>query len=829
MAERSVMKGRNVKYGEGYCTDLETIRKQEYPQIKKTIYLDHAGTTLYAKSMIDSFSQEMVSNLFGNPHSMSLSSQRSTKRIEEVRRRALDFFNADPDDYDLVFVANATSAIKLVGESLRELGPQGFWYGYHVDSHTSLVGVRELAKMGYQCLRDDDVDNWISNLDSDRSGTPQLLAFPAQSNLNGRRLPIRWCKEIRAAASEGRMNVFSLLDASSLVSTAPLHVSECAPDFVAVSFYKIFGFPDLGALIVRKSAARALEKRKFFGGGTVNMVLVSDLPWHAKKTMAVHERLEDGTLPFHSIIALDTAFHAHKRLYGSMANISAHTGLLAKRLYERLSSMTHFNHTKVCQIYQSSYGNPSLQGPIIAFNLKNSQGGWIPKTDIERLAAARDIQLRSGSVCNPGGTASCLGWKDADLRRHYAAGLRCGDSHDVLDGRPTGIVRVSLGAMTNVTDINAFIQFIEEVYVEKAPPVVPSAFALASSMCVGSRYFVESLTVFPIKGCGAFQIPEDVNWEITRHGLAWDQEWCLVHEKTGKVLDRNAYPQMALIHPAIYPSRGVLCISDGLNSKEHQLSIEIPLDLEEITVSPANVAGFGSEEKKPLHSHISFLTSTFLYKILGVRCTLVRTSSRKVQQRRLPRPTETCRSRMLRLFRIQSSEPDFVAVNHDNNRRSHLLLDDSARIMVPRKSGIQRIACPSGATATNAQQRSALDNAVTPDMFRANIVVAERSMHEKNAQVPQLQQDQWSSIRIGQDFVNFDVLKGIQSSLNRRHEQTKGVGLGKSPLRVMIRQVDGSILLGRYTVSPPEGCLSGDWRHPTIAVRDAVLPVLENE
>ncbi|CAG8885656.1 unnamed protein product [Penicillium egyptiacum] len=59
----------------------------------------------------------MMSNLYGNPHSRSSSSQRSTKLIDDVRLRALAFFNAGPDEYDLVFVANATSAIKLVAES----------------------------------------------------------------------------------------------------------------------------------------------------------------------------------------------------------------------------------------------------------------------------------------------------------------------------------------------------------------------------------------------------------------------------------------------------------------------------------------------------------------------------------------------------------------------------------------------------------------------------------------------------------------------------------------------------------------------------------------
>jgi molybdenum cofactor sulfurtransferase len=511
----------------------------------ETTYLDYAGTTPYAKSMIESFSRDLTSNLFGNPHSMSLSSQNSTQRTDDIRVRMLRFFNADPDEFDLVFVANATAGIKLVADSLRDFDHRGFWYGYHIDAHTSLVGVRELAEMGYQCFHsDNEMEAKISELASDQSKAPRLLAYPAQSNMNGRRLPIRWCEQIRSAANESGGNVYTLLDAASLVSTAPLDLgpSASAPDFTVLSFYKIFGFPDLGALIVRKSAARAFERRKYFGGGTVDMVLATGVQWHAKKESSIHERLEDGTLPFHSIIALDAALDTHERLFGSMANISAHTGFLAKEVHDRLSSLAHFNERKVCQIYQSrgsAYDNFNAQGPIIAFNLCNSRGEWVPKTEVEKLATVQNVQIRTGSVCNPGGTASSLGWTGAELRHHYSAGLRCGDSHDVLGGRPTGILRVSLGAMTNMKDIDSLINFIEEFYVEKIPPIIALDPPMGDNEVVAPHFYVESLAVFPIKSCGPFKIPEGRRWEVKKEGLAWDREWCLIHQGTGAALNQK--------------------------------------------------------------------------------------------------------------------------------------------------------------------------------------------------------------------------------------------------------------------------------------------------
>lgn len=112
----------------------------------------------------------MNSNLYGNPHSHSPSSMLSTDRIESTRLQALKFFKADPQHFDLIFVANATAAIKLVMDCIHNYSQSqgGFWYGYHSDSHTSLVGIRELADQGSRCFHSDaEVENWLSDRSMD--------------------------------------------------------------------------------------------------------------------------------------------------------------------------------------------------------------------------------------------------------------------------------------------------------------------------------------------------------------------------------------------------------------------------------------------------------------------------------------------------------------------------------------------------------------------------------------------------------------------------------------------------------------------------------------
>jgi len=118
---------------------------------------------------------------------------------------------------------------------------------------------------------------------------------------------------------------------------------------------------------VRKDSGHILQWRKYFGGGTVDMVLCVQAAWHARKDYTtddhyeLHDQLEDGTLPFHSIIALGIALDVHEQLYGSMHRISAHTAYLIKSLFDGLSSLAYPDGRPLCSIYHDAaavYGMP---------------------------------------------------------------------------------------------------------------------------------------------------------------------------------------------------------------------------------------------------------------------------------------------------------------------------------------------------------------------------------------------------------------------------------------------------------------------------------------
>ena len=108
---------------------------------------------------------------------------------------------------------------------------------------------------------------------------PRPLCFPAQSNFSGVKHPLAL---IAQAQSLGWR---VLLDAAAYVPTNALDLQQLSPDFVVMSFYKMFGYPTgVGCLLVRNETLARL-RRPWFGGGTVNFATVQGRSEHEGKEL----------------------------------------------------------------------------------------------------------------------------------------------------------------------------------------------------------------------------------------------------------------------------------------------------------------------------------------------------------------------------------------------------------------------------------------------------------------------------------------------------------------------------------------------------------------
>ena len=705
-------------------------------------FVDHAGTTPYPKSLIEEYSQDLLTNLLGNPHSGSSSSQYTTKRIDNIRVQVLGLFNANPDDFDVVFVPNATAAIKLVAECLRD-HPDGFWYRYHRDSHTSLVGLREVATMGHDCFESADMAVWLDGKDGLGAGSRAdglgLIGYPAQSNLNGHRLPLDWIAKIRDTSRQSGQKVFTLLDAAAQLSTSYLDLGDPtrAPDFTALSFHKIFGFPDLGALLVRKESGHVLRQKRYFGGGTVDVVSCKGEPWHMKKVGPLHQLLEDGTLPFHSIVALETAMRVQKRLFGSQEQISRQTTYLSHRLYSSLIALRHGNGSPVCAVYKdpvSSYGDSRTQGPMTAFNLRNSLGQWISLAEVEKLAVIKKIHLRSGGLCNPGGTASYLSLNAEQLKRNYSNGQRCDEGSGHSEVFPTGILRVSLGAVSTLDDITALLEFIKEFFVCSVPEI-PNKLKRVLSL---PQFYIETLTIFPIKSCAGWQVPKNVPWIIKPEGLAWDREWCLLHQGNHTSLSQKRYPKMALIRPDLDLANGLLRIRyHGSLPSSNPSEICVPLH-----TNPKEYRRYSSSKNPPTYKvcgdifeadiYTSNEISDFLTRVLDIPCHLARFSpDGHGSSMRYSKP---------HLITAQQSRRKQLSLTPPTSPAHRLLLSNESPILVISRSSLNRL-------NESIKAKSPAGKAASAKVFRANIEIAEDPQKSPGLEQPFIE-DSWQHMTI---------------------------------------------------------------------------------
>jgi selenocysteine lyase/cysteine desulfurase len=108
------------------------------------------------------------------------------------------------------------------------------------------------------------------------------------------------------------------------------------------------------------------------------------------------------------------------------------------------------------------------RGATIAMNFYDSTEKIIDHRRVEQAAAKRQISLRSGCFCNPGGGETALRLSKSELigcfRQHGEVNSRFTqeDFRHCVDSKETGAVRISLGIVSNFEDVRRFVEFAGE-------------------------------------------------------------------------------------------------------------------------------------------------------------------------------------------------------------------------------------------------------------------------------------------------------------------------------------------------------------------------------
>jgi selenocysteine lyase/cysteine desulfurase len=440
------------------------LRRTEYGRLDADghVYLDYTGGSLHAARQIDAHAELLRSHVLGNPHSENPTSLASGALLERARDVVCEFFHAPRDEYLCIFTANASAALRLVGESYP-FGPHGT-FALTFDNHNSVNGIREFARRKESRidyvpvvapeLRVDRV-RMRESLGSADPSAHNLFAFPAQSNYSGVQHPLTLVEEAREAGWD------VLVDAAAFAPTNRFDVGLVRPDFATCSFYKIIGYPTgVGCLLMRRDRVAQME-RPWFAGGTVTIASVQGDGHHLDRDEAA---FEDGTVDYLNLPALEAGLR-HLEHVGRDA-IHERVGALTSWLLDALAALRHTNGRPVVYIHGPT--DTAERGGTVTFVVHDRDGRQVDERKIEALAGRRRISLRTGCFCNPGAGEVAHRLDAGDLTKWFQRDqpisyLEFRDRLAREHGRRVGAIRVSLGVASNFADVHRFMCFMQSL------------------------------------------------------------------------------------------------------------------------------------------------------------------------------------------------------------------------------------------------------------------------------------------------------------------------------------------------------------------------------
>lgn len=248
---------------------------------------------------------------------------------------------------------------------------------------------------------------------------------------------------------------------AAYLATGTLDLSVIQPEFLIISFYKLFGYPTgVGCLIAKRSALPRLN-RPWFSGGTIRAVTVG-VQGH---DMGADEcAFEDGTLNFLSIP--DIIFGLDWLASIGLQVIAVRVRCLTSWFLDRLRDLEHSDGSPMAMIYGPK--DARERGGSVTFNFLDAVGKVVDERLVAAESAIARISLRTGCFCNPGAAENAFGLGAADLQGlRYARGRPLEELLEIMGMPSGGAVRVSFGLVSNVADVDRFFQWAENTYKDR--------------------------------------------------------------------------------------------------------------------------------------------------------------------------------------------------------------------------------------------------------------------------------------------------------------------------------------------------------------------------
>lgn len=362
---------------------LEEIRKQ-FPALsahvygKPLVYLDNAATAMRPQSVVDTWSQSVLTGNANIHRAVHYLAGVATEAYEGARDGVQAFINASSRE-EIVFTSGATAAVNLVAFSFGEafIGEGDEVIVSTVEHHSNIVPWQLLCERKKAVLKVLDIrENGtlaVEQLEKLLSQRTKIVAISHISNVLGLVNPVREIAQICHAHG-----VPVLVDGAQGIVHEPVDVQALDCDFYVFSGHKLYAATGTGVLYGKRKWLDAMPP--YMGGGE----MIKSVSFAQTTFAPLPEKFEAGTQNFNGAPTLVPAIRFAQEARANAA-VQAEQAAITEYVYTKL--------TKDERI--TLYGTSREQKiPLFSFAVKGAH-----HEDLALIMDKMGVALRSGQMC----------------------------------------------------------------------------------------------------------------------------------------------------------------------------------------------------------------------------------------------------------------------------------------------------------------------------------------------------------------------------------------------------------------------------------------------
>ncbi|CAN8072525.1 unnamed protein product [Agarophyton chilense] len=454
--------------------------------------------------------------------------------LRRARKALSGFLHDSKQNHFIVFTSGTTASFELLADRLPWSSNSTFIC--HTHAHNSLLGLRNIAISNGAKFVSFNTEEFGSVLNQE--GRPSskdsfaVFAFPGECNLTGSRYPLEWVSLVKkfGVLNYSPSQVITLVDTAKLVATGSFSLDD-NPDIDALVFslYKLSAtHTGLGALIIRNKSLlhhllQTTASTSYFAGGRSLKALTPFSSTLFTPADDPTEFLQLGTPNMNAINALPTQL-----AYFSpevMKNINENTSIISRHFVNQLKEAFPSS-----VIHRDTSLDPQRDSGTTSVTFFRDNGDTpIGHNEVGTILSINKVFARTGCMCNAGACASVLGLSDMDIIRHHRKGHRCGDEMDLIDGRPTGVVRFSFGWASKKIDADTIVRILRSYLVSNVLRPVPNLSRTSA------KFRTTDLFIYPVKGCEGSSV--DVLFVDGMGGVVGDRAFGILDFESERILD----------------------------------------------------------------------------------------------------------------------------------------------------------------------------------------------------------------------------------------------------------------------------------------------------